>query len=180
MVGPVLRPGDVRAKPARAEKRTARGERFTALMTAITRRLPFGLARTVPPNLLGFAVINSFTFGCDLALLTALHGGLHWPVPLSITLSYGTATGLSYLLNRTFNFRSHGPVGRQIPVYAGVVVVNYLAWILGVGAGLAALGVSYQIARVIAGACEAVYMYVAMRWLVFRDTRARAIRPDPR
>jgi len=33
-------------------------------------------------------------------------------------------------------------------------------------------------ARVIAGACEAVYMYVAMRWLVFRDTRAKAVRPD--
>ena len=65
-------------------------------------------------------------------------------------------------------------------MYAGVVVVNYLAWILGVGAGLATLGVSYQLARVIAGACEAVYMYVAMRWLVFRDTRAKkAVRPDP-
>ena len=60
-----------------------------------------------------------------------------------------------------------------------MVVVNYLAWILGVGVGLAALGVSYQVARVIAGVCEAVYMYVAMRWLVFRDTRAKAVRPDP-
>ncbi len=65
-------------------------------------------------------------------------------------------------------------------MYAGVVVVNYLAWILGVGAGLATLGVSYQLARVIAGACEAVYMYAAMRWLVFRDSRAEAVRPDPR
>ena len=89
----VLRPGDVRAKPARAEERTARGERFTAVMTAITRRLPFGLARTVPPNLLGFAVINSFTFGCDLALLTALHSGLHWPVPRASRCPTGPRRG---------------------------------------------------------------------------------------
>ncbi len=138
-------------------------------MTAIARRLPFGLARIVPPSLVGFAVINGFTFTCDLALLTVLHGVLHWPVPAGITVSYGTASGLSYLLNRTFNFHSHGAVGRQVPVYIAVVIVNYLAWILGVGAGLAALGVSYQLARGVAAVCEAVYMYSAMRWVVFRD-----------
>ncbi len=36
-----------------------------------------------------------------------------------------------------------------------------------------------DIARVIAGACEAVYMDVALRWLVVGDTRAKAVRPDP-
>jgi hypothetical protein len=35
-----------------------------------------------------------------------------------------------------------------------------------------ALGVNYQLARVAAGLCEAAYMYLAMRWLVFRDVRA--------
>jgi len=151
-----------------------RGAPITGAMTAIVRRLPFGLAGIVPPNLLGFAIINGFTFGCDLALLTAIHGGLHWPVPASITVSYGTASGLSYLLNRAVNFHSHGAVGRQVVIYIAVVIVNYLAWILGVGAGLAALGVSYQLARVVAGVCEAIYMYAAMRWLVFRA------KPGPR
>jgi hypothetical protein len=92
-------------------------------------------------------------------------------VPASITLSYGVASSLSFLLNRVLNFRSHGAVGVQVPVYAAVVTVNYLAWILGVGAGLAALGVDYRLARVLAGACEAAYMYAAMRWVVFRDAR---------
>ena len=141
-------------------------------MAAAVRHLPFGLARIVPPNLVGFAVMNGFTFACDLALLTALHGGLRWPVAVSITLSYAIASGLSYLLNRAFNFHSHAAIGRQLATYVGVIAVNYLAWILGVGAGLASLGVSYQLARTIAGLCEAVYMYAAMRWLVFRDTRA--------
>jgi hypothetical protein len=53
-------------------------------------------------------------------------------------------------------------------VYVVVVVINYLVWILGVGTGLAALGVEYHIARVVAGVCEGIYMYCAMRWVVFR------------
>ena len=158
------------AEPVRADTRDRRGERFAAVMAAIVRRLPFGLARIVAPDMLGFAVINTGTFTVDLGL-TALHGGLRWPVPVSITVSYLAASGLSYLLNRWLNFRSHGAVASQAGVYAAVIIVNYLAWILGVGAGLAALGVDYQLARIAAGLCEAVYMYAAMRWLVFRDVR---------
>jgi putative flippase GtrA len=138
------------------------------------RRLPFGLADIVPPNVLGFAMINGLTFSIDLACLTALHGGLGWPVPLAITLSYITAFALSYVLNRALNFRSHGEVGPEVAVYVAVVIVNYLAWILGVGSGLAALGLDYRVARIIAGACEAVYMYAALRWLVFRDRQGEA------
>jgi hypothetical protein len=48
------------------------------------------------------------------------------------------------------------------------VVVNYLAFILGVSSGLEALGVEYRVARIVAGGCEAVYVYSAMRWVVFR------------
>jgi hypothetical protein len=42
------------------------------------------------------------------------------------------------------------------------------AFILGVSSALSALGVEYHVARIVAGACEAVYMYSAMRWVVFR------------
>lgn len=165
------------AESVRAERRSRQGERFAVAMAAVVKWLPFGLSRVVPPNMLGFAVINGFTFGCDLVLLAAFHGGLHWPVPVSITLSYGLASSLSFVLNRALNFRSHGAVGVQVPVYLAVVTVNYLAWILGAGAGLAALGVDYRLARVLAGACEAVYMYAAMRWLVFRDARGGSPAP---
>ena len=169
-----------RAGPARTERRDARGKRFTAVMAAIVHRLPFGLAGMLPPSLLGFAVINGFTFTVDLGVLTTLHGGLRWPLPVSITVAYLTAFALSYLLNRVLNFRSHGAVGPQIAVYIAVVIVNYLVWILGVGDGLAALGLDYRLARIVAGACEALYMYAAMRWLVFRDVqRAAAAQTAP-
>jgi hypothetical protein len=33
---------------------------------------------------------------------------------------------------------------------------------------LAMLGLQYHAARIVAGICEAVYMYSAMRWVMFR------------
>lgn len=141
---------------------------FSRWCEAVVARLPSGLNRLVAPTFLGFALINGFTFGVDLALLTVLHGWLGLPVWLSVTVAYICAFGLSFVLNRTFNFHSHAPIGRQAVVYVVVVVINYLAFILGVGSGLAALGLEYHLSRLLAGACEAVYMYSAMRWVVFR------------
>jgi putative flippase GtrA len=142
--------------------------RFHRLCEVAVARLPFGLNSIVAPTFLGFVVINGFTFGVDLLLLTGLHGILRLPVPVAVTAAYACAFGLSYFLNRTLNFRSHAAVGPQFAVYVVVVVVNYLAFILGVSTALTALGVEYRVARILAGACEAVYMYSAMRWIVFR------------
>ncbi|MEU8897095.1 GtrA family protein [Nocardia sp. NPDC048505] len=143
-------------------------DRFTRLCTAVVARLPWGLNRLVAPTFLGFAVINSGTFAVDLILLTLCRGVLGLPLWLSITIGYLCAFGLAFVLNRTFNFHSHAPVGRQAAVYVVVVVVNYLAFILGVGTGLTALGLDYRLSRLLAGGCEAVYMYSALRWVVFR------------
>jgi putative flippase GtrA len=167
----------VRLKPmpvagsSRAERRARRGERFTAAMAATTVRLPFGLARFIAPNMLGFAVIGAITFSLNLVLLIVFHGILRWPVAVGITLAYLAGSGLGYLLNRSLNFRSHGAVAPQLGIFTMVATVNYFAWILGIGAGLTTVGVDYRLSRVIAGACESVYMYAAMRWLVFRDAR---------
>lgn len=92
-------------------------------------------------------------------------------LPVGITVAYTAASALGYLLNRVLNFRSHGAVGPQVIWYGGVIIVNYLGCILGVTSGLAALGVDYRLARVAAAVCEAVYMYTALRLVVFRDAR---------
>jgi putative flippase GtrA len=143
-------------------------DRFHRVCVSVVDRLPFGLNSVVAPTFLGFCVINGGTFGVDLALLTALHSGLLLPVPAAVTVAYAASFTLSYALNRTFNFRSHAPVGPQFAVYVAVVVVNYLAFILGVSSLLTLLGCDYRIARVVAGGCEAAYMYAALRWVVFR------------
>ena len=113
-------------------------------------------------------MINGLTFGVDLMILTVLHSGLRLPVPIAVTGAYVFAFALSYILNRIFNFQSHGAVGPQLAVYVVVVVVNYLVFILGVTSVLATIGVQYQLSRLVAGICEAVFMYCAMSWIVFR------------
>lgn len=143
-------------------------DRFHTWCEAAVNRLPFGLSSVVAPTFLGFCLINGLTFSIDLVILTSLRSGLGLAVPIAVTMAYVCAFALSYVLNRTFNFQSHAAVGPQVTVYVVVVVVNYLAFILGVTSVLAAIGVQYQLSRIAAGICEAVYMYCAMRWLVFR------------
>ncbi|MFV8052090.1 GtrA family protein [Mycobacterium sp. 48b] len=154
----------MRSKPGRVST----ADRFHQICLVVVRRLPAPLDSLVAPTFLGFVVINTFTFGVDLAILTALHGGLRIALPLAVTVGYAGAFGLAYYLNRTLNFRSHAAVGPQLTVYVVAVVLNYLAFILGVSSGLAALGVEYHLARIVAGGCEALFMYSAMRWVVFR------------
>lgn len=158
-------------RPGTAAVPAARSGRFHAATQSVSGWLPFGLSRIVTPSIVGFAVINGFTFAVDLSLLTAVRTGLGWPLPAAITISYLVAFGLSFLLNRRFNFRSHGPIGGQATIYLVAIGVNYAAFILGVTDGLAHLGVEYHIARITGGACEAIYMYSVMRWVIFADRR---------
>jgi putative flippase GtrA len=143
---------------------------YAAAMTAITKRLPFGLSTVVEPNMLGYLLINLCTFGIDLGLLGLLHGKEGLPIPIAVTISYGTASLTSYILNRVFNFRSHAEVGRQLPVFIAVSASNYLIFVLGLTDLLSAVGVYYELARILAACCEAVYLYCMLRWIVFRDT----------
>jgi len=154
--------------PARSAAVTQRGERFHALMAGTAARLPFGLPRIVAPSFLGFAIINGSTFLVDLGLLSLCHGVLKWPYPAAVTLSYLTAFALSFVLNRAFNFRSHGALGPQTTKYVVAAGINFAAFVLGVGVALTAAGVEYQLARILSGLCEGVYMYSVMRWVVFR------------
>lgn len=153
-----------------AEHLRTPADRFGARCRAVVRILPWGLSRIVAPTFLGFCLINGLTFGVDLGLLTIFHGLLGWPVWLAITLAYGCAFALSFVLNRTFNFHSHAAVGKQLVLYIVAIAVNYAAFLLGVGAGLTALGLEYHLARLLAGACEGVFMYAVMRWVLFRDS----------
>lgn len=151
-----------------ATDRVSVADRYHRFCVGALARLPFGIGSLVAPTFFGFVVINGFTFGADLLLLWALHSGLRLPVPVAVTVAYACALAVSYLGNRTLNFASHEPVGPQFAVYVAVVAVNYLAFILGLSSALAAVGVDFRLARILAGCCEAVYMYCAMRWLVFR------------
>ncbi|QIG45504.1 GtrA family protein [Nocardioides anomalus] len=137
----------------------------------------------VDATLVRFAVISLGTYALDLAVLTALHGGLGWPLPLALSTGYAVAFATNYLLNRVLNFRSREPIGPESLRYVVVVAVNFAVFLLGGTTLLAALGVPYQPARLVAGACEGVFTYCAMRWFVFsrdRSTGSTAEAPGSR
>jgi hypothetical protein len=78
------------------------------------------------------------------------------------------------VLNRVLNFRSHDDVGRQFPLYLAVSASNYLIFVLGLTDLLSSVGVYYELSRVLAACCEAVYLYCMLRWVVFRDEQGLA------
>lgn len=162
------------AEPVPPEHPTAHEPRptgvaaFLRLRDGLWRLIPSGLRRHVPPTAVGFAMLNLCTFALDLALLWLLHKPVGLPYPVATTIAYVTALATAFVVNRHFNFESEGHAGRQSLRYVLVVSVNYLAFILGVNTGLTTLGVPFAVARMAAGLCEAVYMYLAMRFVVFR------------
>lgn len=159
-------PGEVDETMAPA--RVSAADRFAGLCAMVISMLPWGLSRIIPPSLLGFALINGCTFALDLGLLSLFHGSFGIDVPVAYGAAYIIAFAVAFVLNRHFNFRSHAPLGTQTAIYAVVVAINFFGLIVGLATGLAHLGVNFLLARLIAGVCEAAFMYCSMRWIVFR------------
>lgn len=143
-------------------------DRFAAYCSRVWGCLPGRLRRLVPVTFIGFVTINGFTFSLDLALLALLDGpaGVHHTVAL--TVAYVLAFTLAFVLNRWLNFRSHGPLGEQVGSYVVVVALNFAVLVLGLASLLVWAGLPLVVARVLAGGAEALWMYAAMRWWVFR------------
>jgi putative flippase GtrA len=150
--------------------------RLTAVTTPPAERdrhiggwLPGPLRRFVPRELVGFAMLSGFTFGFDLALLWVIRHTTALPVPVAVSLAYICAVGLNYVLNRTLNFRSHAPMGRESVRYALVAAADYLLTV-GLTTGLAAAGVEFWTSRLVSAVAVALLVYVAARWFVFRKS----------
>ena len=161
--------GNVVVQEQRREARRSPAERVGDALTSWVDRLPPRLRRVLPRDLVGFAILGAFTFCIDVVLLWALRSWTALPLPLIVSLAYIVAFGLNYVLNRTVNFRSHAPVGRQVLRYAVVVAGDYASTIA-VTSGLSALGLDFRLSRLAAAAVVAAFTYSAARWWVFRDT----------
>lgn len=144
----------------------AGAEHFARLTRGIHELLPGRLA-VVPLTGIGFAILGLICFGIDIALLSLLHGALNVAYPLAVTLGYAAASVANFVFNRWLNFRSHGDVAKQSSKQLVVAVSNYLIWILAFSTLLEAIGMQYQLARVLSACIEAVYLYAMMRLWVF-------------
>lgn len=152
----------------RADRADGRAARWFARFTqAIHAGLPGRLRRIVPVTFIGYGIINGTAFGVDMAFLSLFHGSAQIPYPLAVTLGYVVASAASFLVNRWLNFRETTELGKQTSKYVVVIVSNYLLWILLFSSLLEALGVHYQVARVVAACIEGLYIYTLMRLWVF-------------
>ena len=145
--------------------------RFARIRNRVHGWLPGWLGRVVPPTAIGFAALSSFTYAVDLSVLWLGFEVFRLPYPVAVSIGYVIAFGLAFLLNRWLNFQSQGHVGRQTGRYLLTIIANYVFFILLLATTLEALGVQFLVARLIAGACEAVFIYTMMRLYIFRTRR---------
>jgi putative flippase GtrA len=124
---------------------------------------PSRTARSLPR----FLIIGVLSFIIDAGTLFLTHGLLKMWLPLATTIAYAVAFTVNFGLNRVWAFGSTAAVTGQATRYIALTGVNYLITLLIVD-GLAALGMSYLLAKVIATAVIAGINYVAYRNWVFR------------
>jgi putative flippase GtrA len=157
----------------RPELRGWTAEQVGVALTSWVDRLPLRWRRLLPKDLVGFAMLGTFTFLIDLALLTLFKEKTSLPTPVDVALSYIGAFSLNFVLNRTLNFRSHAPVGGQALKFALVSACDF-GFTVGITTGLTdGAGLAFPIARLIAAATVAVFTFSCARWWVFNDVRRR-------
>lgn len=154
--------GSTQAEPSRWRRR------FDRFRDGLWALFPAAIRRHLPVTLVGYCLINLFTFSTDMALLWVGYRLVGLPYPAAVSGGYVVALALAYALNRTLNFESHSPVGGELARYVLTVLVNYTVLVVGLSWLLHHLGVHFQLARLLAATAEAAFMYCMMRWVVFR------------
>lgn len=114
-----------------------------------------------------FLIIGVLSFAVDVGTLFVAHGLLRIWLPLATTLAYAVAFTINFSLNRFWAFGSTAAVGNQVARYLLLTGVNYVVTVAAV-TGLAAAGLHYLVAKVIAAAVIAVVNYLVYRHWVFR------------
>lgn len=121
----------------------------------------------IPATYIGFAILSLTTFILDVILLTLLFRGVGLPYPVAVTIGYGTASVVNFLLNKWLNFRAPGDLAKQSSKQVVVIASNYLIWVLAFSWLLETIGVQFQVSRILAACVEGLYIYLMMRLWVF-------------
>lgn len=138
------------------------------LMTGWVDRLPYGMARSIPRDMVGYAILGVVTFVIGLLLLLLLDRSTPLPLAGAVLVADGAAWSLNFWLNRTLNFRSRARMGPQAARY-GLVICGDLAISAGVTTVLAGVGLPVPLARTIAGGMITLFGYLSCRFWIFRE-----------
>jgi putative flippase GtrA len=115
-----------------------------------------------------FVVTGGLTLCVDLIALRIAHGTLGVPLAYATAAAFGLAFVVNFTLSRQWAFVSgrDGRAHHQAIRFLILVLIN-LVTTLAIVTGLAALGLNYLLAKLIATALNAVGNFVAYRRWVF-------------
>jgi len=118
---------------------------------------------------LRWLIAGTATFLIDIGSLKLLHGTLDLGLALSTVIAFAVAFAFNFTAARQWAFARtarEGEPRRQLVRYAVLVAINLCSTLL-IVVGLAAAGVPYLDAKVVAASLNAVGNYLAYRHWVF-------------
>lgn len=123
-----------------------------------------------PRNIAAYILSSLFVGGVYMALLFAMESLLHSSTALSVTVSYGGAMLVYFLLSKlaVFKSQSRQAAGRQLVQFTVIVTANYFLTQLIVH-GVETLAGSVYLGSVAAGVVTISLTYVLFDRVVFRQ-----------
>ena len=113
-----------------------------------------------------FVLVGLLSVGVDTGLLVVLRELVGLPLAVATTVAFALTLAVNFSLNMGFVFGVRGRLPGRLARYTVLVGVNYLLTLLLV-LGIAALGVHYVVAKLVAVASCALVNFVAYRQWVF-------------
>jgi putative flippase GtrA len=114
----------------------------------------------------GYLVAGGLSLLLDIATLFVMHGLLHIPLIVAVSIAYLVGLFSNYSINRYWVFSGGESLGRSAFRYGLLVAFNYSATVL-IVAGLTSAGISYIVGKFIAVGGTLIWNYLAYKHWVF-------------
>lgn len=123
-------------------------------------------------SLTRFLAFAALGFTIDVTLLFLLETFTSLPLWASVSIAFWITYTVNFVMNRYFAFDAgHRDLSGQLTRYIPQVLVDYGLTVFGVEL-YTYLGAGLILARVIAGATNAIFNYVMYRWWTFGRSRS--------
>lgn len=124
-------------------------------------------------QLLRFAAVGVVNTGLGYAVIFACMYLAGLGAVVSNVIGYAVGLIVSYLLNRSFTFRSAAPPRAEILRFVAIFLLAYLANLAALVGLIRHAGMHEGVAQVVAGVVYFVLSFVLNKYYVFADPQAR-------
>lgn len=128
---------------------------------------PGFFARLWASNPVRYVVVGGAAFIIDISLLALFYEVLHIPLAVSTPMAFLLSFAITFLLQRTIAFGSQGKLASSAVRYTILVAANTVAT-TAIVTSAAALGLPWELGKVIAVGSTTVWNYFAYRHWIFR------------